>query len=179
MREVTIEYLRPPGPPELIQSELLHQDGTLTVFRHSLSPSSPVLVDGKIVLGEGFTGVWFLYDAETYDLGRIHDDAGRLTGYYCDMILPMEHLSGERFAITDLFLDLWISPQGRCTVLDRDEFEDAIRRGWITAEQASSAECTLARLIRQVDEGRFPPELATRMDLFPPANDTCQMETDK
>jgi predicted RNA-binding protein associated with RNAse of E/G family len=167
LKKVTIEYLRPPGPPELIQSELVHQDGYLTVFRHCLSPSSPVVIDGETVLAEGFTGVWFLYDAETYDLGRIHDAAGRLTGYYCDMILPMELLTADRFAITDLFLDLWISPRGRCTVLDRHEFEDALRRGWITTEEASRAEQTLDRLLREVAAGTFPPKLAARIDLYP------------
>ncbi len=179
MRTVTIEYLRPPGPPALIESELLHRDGNLTVFRHPLSPSAPIIVRGETVLAENFTGVWFLYAGENHDVGRIHDRQGRLTGYYCDMILPMEEIGADRFAITDLFLDLWISPAGQATVLDRDELEEALSRGWVTTQQATLAEESLSRLLRLVEAGSFPPPLVTRTDLYPARNDKAQRTNDK
>jgi predicted RNA-binding protein associated with RNAse of E/G family len=167
LRTVVIEYLRPPGPPALIESELLQEDHNLTVFRHPLSPSAPIDIGGEIVLGDGFTGVWFLYSGETYDVGRIHDQAGRLTGYYCDMILPMQRIGSGRYSITDLFLDLWVSPNGQYTVLDRDEFEEAVIRGWVTSEQAALAERTLNKLLRLAEASSFPPPLVTRTDLYP------------
>ncbi len=179
MRTVVIEYLRPPGPPALIESELLREDQNLAVFRHPLRPSTPICIGGEIVLDDGFTGVWFLYGGETYDVGRIHDREGRLTGYYCDMILPMRRIGSDRYAITDLFLDLWVSPNGQCTVLDRDEFEEAVRRGRVTDEQASLAERTLTRLLRLVEAGSFPPRLVTRTDVFPARNDKVQRTNDK
>jgi predicted RNA-binding protein associated with RNAse of E/G family len=168
LRTVVIEYLRPPGPPALIESELLRADGNLTVFRHPLSPSAPIEVKGDVVLDEGFTGVWFLYNGESYDVGRIHGHQGKLTGYYCDMIVPMRQIGPARYAITDLFLDLWVSPTGESTVLDRDEFEEAASRGWVTTEQAALAERTLSRLLRLAEAGSFPPPLVTRTDLYPP-----------
>jgi predicted RNA-binding protein associated with RNAse of E/G family len=170
MENVVIEYLRPPGPPAVIQSELLHDDGNLTVFRHALSPSSPIEVEGQVVLAEGFTGVWFLYAGEAYDIGRIHDHRGVLTGYYCDMVLPLEHVGPGRYAITDLFLDLWISPGGHCSVLDREEFNTAVESGALSAEQAQLAEHTLRRLLEEAARGTFPPALVTQADLFPAGN---------
>jgi predicted RNA-binding protein associated with RNAse of E/G family len=179
LRSVVIEYLRPPGPPALIESELLREDRDLTVFRHSLNPSAPIEIGGAIVLGEEFTGVWFLYAGEPFDVGRIHDPRGRLTGYYCDMILPMEQIGSHRYAITDLFLDLWVSPTGQCTVLDRDEFEEAVGRGWVTTEQARLAERTLSKLFRLAQAGSFPPTLVTRTDLYPARNDKVQRTNGK
>ncbi len=169
-KNVVIEYLRPPGPPVVIQSELLHDDGNLTVFRHPLSPSSPIEVEGQLVLAKGFTGVWFLYAGEAYDIGRIHDLRGAVTGYYCDMVLPLEHVGAGRYAITDLFLDLWISPGGRCSVLDREEFNTAVENGVLSAEQAQLAEHTLQTLLDEAARGRFPPPVVTQTDLFPAGN---------
>ena len=57
-----------------------------------------------------FTGLW-------YDVGKVYNLNNEWTGYYCDILKPVKR-SVDRagkldcFEITDLFLDLWINPDG-------------------------------------------------------------------
>ena len=66
-------------------------------------------------------------------------------GYYCDIILPMKRTE-TYFEITDLFLDLWVSPDGSYQVEDEDEFESAITHNWIQADLANQARNALQGL---------------------------------
>jgi predicted RNA-binding protein associated with RNAse of E/G family len=59
------------------------------------------------------------------------------------------------FEITDLFLDLWINPDGTYEIQDEDEFEDAVRDGAIDAELEKKAWNVLNALIAEVEAGHF------------------------
>ena len=59
--------------------------------------------------------------------------------------------------IVDLFLDLWIAPDGRFEVLDEDEFEEAAARGVLTEQQTDHARSILQWLIEATERGDFPP----------------------
>ena len=58
----------------------------------------------------------------------------------------------------DLFLDLWVSPDGSYEIQDEDEFETALEKGSIGTELAEKAQNALNDLIDEVTSGRFPPE---------------------
>ncbi|GAC1397290.1 MAG: hypothetical protein NVSMB52_10940 [Chloroflexota bacterium] len=60
--------------------------------------------------------------------------------------------------IVDLFLDLWIAPDGGYVVLDEDEFEKAVADSVLTDGQASSALQTSQSLVEAVVGGQFPPD---------------------
>ena len=49
-------------------------------------------------------------------------DDGRLKGWYCNVGQPAV-IEDQVVSYVDLALDLWISTDGRQTVLDQDEFE--------------------------------------------------------
>jgi len=60
-----------------------------------------------------------------YNLFEIYDrDDGRLKGWYCNVSTPARFSDG-RVEYEDLYLDVWMDPQGVQTVLDREEFEAA------------------------------------------------------
>lgn len=73
------------------------------------------------------------YTARWYNIFEIYDrDDQGLKGHYCNISQPARFMDG-RIEYVDLFLDLWVSPDGVQTVLDEDEFlaadlDDATRR---------------------------------------------------
>ena len=113
------------------------------------------------VLGDNYRAVWFVFADRWYDIGKIYNLEDHFTGYYCDIILPMKRLE-THFEITDLFLDLWVSPDGSYQVEDEDEFEAAVAHNWIQTDLANQARKALQDLIFEVESGAFPPEITNR-----------------
>ena len=86
------------------------------------------------------------------------------TGYYCDVLKPVKRsLDGTRkpeyFEITDLFLDLWINPDGTYEIQDEDEFEDAVQNGAIDTELEKKAWNVMKALIAEVEAGHLESRL--------------------
>ncbi|HEX8991649.1 MAG TPA: DUF402 domain-containing protein [Anaerolineales bacterium] len=76
-----------------------------------------------VVLKRNDRFVETFYDDRWYNIFEIYDrDDGRLKGWYCNVGRPAV-LSDGTVSYMDLAIDLWVSPDGRQTVLDRDEFE--------------------------------------------------------
>ncbi len=63
------------------------------------------------------------YSDRWYNIFEIHDrDDGKLKGWYCNVGRPAR-LADDAVSYVDLALDLWVSADGKQTVLDRDEFD--------------------------------------------------------
>jgi protein associated with RNAse G/E len=63
------------------------------------------------------------YTDRWYNIFEIYDrDDGRLKGWYCNVGRPAILSEGE-VSYVDLALDLWVSAEGKRTVLDQDEFD--------------------------------------------------------
>lgn len=60
--------------------------------------------------------------------------------------------------ITDLFLDLWVSTGGEATVLDMDEYSEAVERGWLEDRIALEAKANLDHLVELSRKHLFPPK---------------------
>ena len=82
---------------------------------------------------------------------------GKNTGYYCDIVVPLKLLDDGGVELTDLFLDLWVSPDLKYKVLDEEELEEAFRKAWITKPLYDRAKKELRKLISVVKRGKFPP----------------------
>jgi predicted RNA-binding protein associated with RNAse of E/G family len=67
--------------------------------------------------------------------------------------------------ITDLFLDLWVSPDLRYKVLDEEELEDALEKGWIAKQLYEKSRIELEKLITSVKQGDFPPPLVKYLEM--------------
>lgn len=134
------------------------------VVAHESSPSKRVEYLGEIVLDVGYWSVWFLFQGQPFDVGRFYRPDGTWTGYYVDILEPVRWTASDPHTlapITDLFLDLWIAPNGRYVVLDEDEFEEAARLGHLSRAQIDHARKVLQELIDATERGTFPP-LAVR-----------------
>ncbi len=132
----------------------------MIVVAHESSPSKPVDYLGEIVLASGYWAVWFLFKDRPFDVARFYRPDGTWTGYYADILEPVRWKGSDPTTIEpiiDLFLDLWIAPDGRYLVLDEDEFEEAVSRGSVTGEQVVHARSVLENLVEATERGEFPP----------------------
>jgi hypothetical protein len=84
-------------------------------------PDTPFM---DIVLKENDRFVETFYSDRWYNIFEIYDrDNGKIKGWYCNVGKPTVIEDGV-VSYVDLALDLWVSADGRQTVLDEDEFAD-------------------------------------------------------
>ncbi|MBD3285375.1 DUF402 domain-containing protein [candidate division WOR-3 bacterium] len=158
-----IYYFRPPSNELTFDAELLYEDSEVIVTSHILQGASgPVVIEGKKVVDNGYRAVFAEYRNLWHDVARVFTPDGTFTGYYADINTPSEERE-DGYWTKDLFLDLWIPPdRSKITVLDEDEFAEAVRNEWITADEIRGAEVELARLLAQFEKGQFPPDFLER-----------------
>ena len=77
-----------------------------------------------VVFKKGDRFVEYYYFGHWYNIFAIYDrDDGQIKGWYCNVGMPAVIEDGV-VSYVDLALDLWVSVDGKQTVLDEDEFED-------------------------------------------------------
>jgi len=157
MAKLKLRYRRLPDQITIYEHELVYEDGRLIVTRAPFRPSASLLAQVPQLEDREYLAIWFAVAGEWHDLGKVYTLDGQLIGYYCDITRPLRR-TAEGLEIEDLFLDLWVFPDGRYSVLDEGEFEEALERGWLEPELAGRAEEELWMLIAQLERGRFPPE---------------------
>jgi uncharacterized protein len=75
-----------------------------------------------VVFKQGDRFVEYYYTDRWYNIFAIHDrDDGHIKGWYCNVGMPAVIEDGV-VSYVDLALDLWVSVDGKQTVLDEDEF---------------------------------------------------------
>ena len=160
---VRIEYIRPSKEITYYEEGFISHDETcLRTFktlpsdiaeRLSLSLQKQDLISpGKQVLTIGKT----YFFTEPFNLLEFRDTNGELLGHYSDIGEPTIQLDSGTFQMTDLFLDIWLYPDGRLLELDWDEFEEAIENQVITSAQADIARKAMKRLVAEVKEDIYP-----------------------
>ena len=76
-----------------------------------------------VVFKKGDRFVEYYYTDRWYNIFTIHDrDTEKIKGWYCNIGKPAIIEDGV-VSYIDLALDLWVSMDGKQTVLDEDEFE--------------------------------------------------------
>lgn len=76
----------------------------------------------NIILKTGDRFVEYYYSDRWYNVFEIHDrDDGQFKGWYCNIGMPAVIEDGM-VSYVDLALDLWVSANGKQTLLDEDEF---------------------------------------------------------
>jgi predicted RNA-binding protein associated with RNAse of E/G family len=92
---------------------------------------------------------------ESFNLLVFRDQNGDTLGYYSDMAMPLRKVDDE-YEIVDLFLDIWLKPDGTLLELDWDEFETATSKGLVTEEQQTLAVTAMERLKQEAKQGLYP-----------------------
>jgi len=77
-----------------------------------------------VVFKKGDRFVEYYYSDRWYNIFAIYDrDDGKIKGWYCNIGKPAL-IEAEVVSYVDLALDLWVSVNGKQTVLDEDEFDN-------------------------------------------------------
>jgi predicted RNA-binding protein associated with RNAse of E/G family len=165
MPRVEIHYHRPPGRLDVFVQELVLDRPDYKVTLHDPATLAATLKVGEEVIYEpGAAIVWFVFPDSWHDLGRFHLEDDTFTGYYVNLITPVQ-LDGATWKMFDLCLDLWVDADGRFQVLDQDEFDEAVDRHWIDPATAARARSELSRIVAQVRAGEWPPAVVREYDL--------------
>jgi predicted RNA-binding protein associated with RNAse of E/G family len=166
-QRVAFDYVRTGNRRATFDARLLHADDEVIVLSHEAQPARPLQHGGQVVMASGYSVVWFLFKGQSYDIGRFYRPDGVWTGYYVDILEPVEWVGDDPRSITplvDLELDLWVAPDHSHQILDEDEFEDSVRLGDLTSAQASQARSTLSQLVTLLENGSFPPQTVRDYD---------------
>lgn len=109
--EVTYEY----------EGVLLSRDETSVKLEALFDRADMPFMD--VVFRKGDRFVEYYYTDHWYNIFVVHDGAdGKIKGWYCNIGKPAVIADGV-VSYVDLALDLWVSTDGKQTVLDEDEFE--------------------------------------------------------
>jgi predicted RNA-binding protein associated with RNAse of E/G family len=163
---VRIHYRRLPDHEEVFDQRIvLERDDVIVTVTGPLDLPKPVRADREILLEAGARAVWLTFPGASHDIGRFHLRDGTFTGYYGNILTPVEMTpprGGEPHVwhTTDLFLDVWLPAGGEAALLDEDELEAALAEGHIDAHLARGARAEADRLLWLAAAGAWPPPVA-------------------
>jgi len=160
---VRMEYIRPGKEITYYEEDFISQDAvclrTYKTLPKDISErlSRALQEQGLIVSHEQVLTIKKIYFfVEAFNILEFRGSNDALLGYYSDIGEPMIQLSPTEFQMTDLFLDIWLHPDGRVIELDWDEFEEAIHSQVITPAQANLARNTMKHLLTEIAQGVYP-----------------------
>lgn len=155
---VTIHYLRPPDHLEVFRQPIVHRSrDTIVTFSRGIQVTSPMELGGKVLLEAGSDIVWFTFPRQWHDIGRFHTADGAFTGFYANVLTPVEILPDDFWRTTDLFLDVWMEPGKAPVLLDEDELNAALEAGALDAETGRRARDEAEKILERARAGAWPP----------------------
>ena len=158
MKQIRLIYKRIPNRTLVRYDIVLGEEaGNIIAYSTFEGLRSPIRVDNKIVIANGFYTIYFVPIGGNHDILKVYDQQDRFKGYYCD-VLDYVRFEGDTLEMLDLFLDVWIFPDNRYFVLDRNELEDALQHGHIERGTYTKANVILSNMISGIEKGTFPPD---------------------
>ncbi|AFL94304.1 hypothetical protein CL1_0089 [Thermococcus cleftensis] len=118
----------------------------------------PLKVNGVEVIRNGYTMLYFAFIGENYDVLKVYDENGEFKGLYVD-VLAYTKREGNTIEMLDLFLDIFVFPDGRAFLLDEDELEMALNYGVIDRDTFDFAYSVAREILERLKRGEFPPEV--------------------
>lgn len=101
--------------------QVLKRTSNAVILEARFNADDMRFLDIELKRGDRFVELY--YSDRWYNIFQIHDrDDDALKGWYCNICQPAIFESEDCLSFIDLALDLWVSPSGRQTVLDEDEF---------------------------------------------------------
>jgi len=119
-----------------------------------------------VVSGPGY--VWFRFWMLSHSQvsERYYGEHGQLIGTQIDVCMPPT--GDERgWRAKDLYLDIWVTPDGRVTLSGETRFDQAAQQGQLSPEEVEYAEEHVRRLTLGIAQGRFPPPIVRRWQVDP------------
>jgi predicted RNA-binding protein associated with RNAse of E/G family len=163
MDKISIYYQRPGKGLTIYEEEHSFEDEKcLRTFKTlptetSENLSAALLKQGLIDQGKRVLSISKVYFFnEPFNVLEFRGAEGELLGYYSDIGQPATRLRDGAYEMIDLFLDIWLWPDGRLLELDWDEFDEAVENKVITTAQADLARAAMLRLREEVSQKIYP-----------------------
>ncbi len=120
--KITVQKKNPAGEVKYVyEGIVLSRDENSIVLEALFDRADMPFMDVVFKTGDRF--VEYYYTDRWYNIFTVHDrDNGNVKGWYCNVSLPAV-FEDDIVSYVDLALDLWVSTDGKQTVLDEDEFE--------------------------------------------------------
>lgn len=161
---VRYRYRRPGKPTTVYNQWLVLDRPDLKVMLLDAYAGDPLTAGGATVLQRGSPIVWFVFPEKWHDIGRFHLADDTFTGWYTNLVTPVE-IAGDEWSAGDLFLDLWTPASGPSVWLDEDEFEAAYKAKRLDAATRRRVLNERAIIDLQVAAGDWPPPVTRDIDL--------------
>jgi predicted RNA-binding protein associated with RNAse of E/G family len=178
---VRIEYIRPGKETTYYEEDFVAQDDIglrtyKTLPENSSKPLSQALRKQGLIEPHQRVGILtkMYFFAEPFNLLQFYDRDRALLGHYSDIGQPLIQLTPNTFQMTDLYLDIWLYPDGRLLELDWDEFEEALQKQVISPAQANLARAAMQRLVNETAEGIYPAKYLHHFDRASGKNETIR-----
>jgi len=156
-RMVEIHYRRPPARMQIFRQHLVWDAPEVKVtLARDMSFEQSTRIDGNVVLENGSDIVWFTFPGLWHDIGRFHLADGTFTGLYANVLTPPE-MNGLTWHTTDLYLDVWLGPDGSLLLLDEDEFDEAVGRELIDLDTAARVRQEADTILDAAGRDAWPP----------------------
>lgn len=138
--------------------ELLHDGPDCKVTLMPIGPEIAPLGIGDVRIPEGGTILWYLFPGRAWEVAAAYDPLGRPMGFYTNFVrTPV--IEGDRWEITDLFLDVWQPLEGPARLLDADELASAVSAGHVSPAEADAVTSEAEAIVRAAETGRWPPRI--------------------
>lgn len=133
--------------------EVLHRDDQELTLAATFSHAAVAGTFCTIEPGDRFTEHYFFHRWYAIWEIRAAGTGGTLKGWYCNVEEPPV-VDGDELRFRDLILDVDVAPDGRCRVLDEDDF--AAARAALPSEVAAAAERAVSELLELIANRRPP-----------------------
>jgi len=163
--EIRIHYLRLPDQEQVYVQRLVYDGDDVKITLAEEIEVAPKRVRGQLAMEPGSDVVWFTFPGAWHDIGRFYLTDHTFAGYYANILTPAEFKPDGEWATTDLFLDVWMSPDGHVSVLDEEQFLAAVQEGLIEPSVAERALQEVDRIRDAALAGQWPPPVVAEWDL--------------
>ncbi|WP_297420912.1 DUF402 domain-containing protein [Thermococcus sp.] len=158
-RRIHLIYKRIPNRVLERDDEVVADLDNIIIARSSFSGMlTPLRVNGVKVIDNGYGMVYFAFVGKNYDILKVYDEEENFKGLYVD-VLAYTRRDGDTLEMLDLFLDIFIFPNGEAFLLDEDELEMALNYGLIDRETFNFAYSVADELLEKLKRGEFPPQI--------------------
>jgi len=159
VRKIHLIYKRVPDRILEREDELIADLGDIIVAKSKFEGMlTPLFVNGVKVIDNGYTMIYFAFIGEKYDILKVYDREGNFKGLYID-VLAYTKREGDNLEMLDLFLDIFIFPNGEAFLLDEEELEMALSYGLIDKETFDFAYRVAREILEKLKRKEFPPKI--------------------